>query len=57
MNNRRKTLTIPTLTLRSEYFYCPKCGWMYPGPLLIKGDVAPNTKCEQCGHYYLVRKK
>lgn len=48
---------IPTLKFNSDYFECPKCGWQYPGPLLIKGDVAPTTKCQNCGHSYLVRVK
>lgn len=48
---------IPTLVFRSDYFLCPKCGWQYPGPLLIKGDVAPTTRCQRCGNSYLVRKK
>ena len=37
--------------------YCPICGWEYPGPLLIKGDFAPTTKCQKCGHVGLVRNK
>lgn len=49
--------SIPTLRFNSDYFYCPKCKWEYPGPLLIKGDVAPTTKCQKCGHVGLVRKK
>ena len=52
-----KIKLIPTLKFNSEYFYCPKCGWTYPGPLLIKGDYAPSIKCEKCGHVGLVRKK
>lgn len=57
MKNRKKTVILPKLTFNSEYFYCPKCGWTYPGPLLVRGDVAPNTPCQKCGHSYLVRKK
>ena len=48
---------VPTLQFNSEYFKCPKCGWTYPGPLKINGDIAPTTKCQQCGHSYLVRIK
>lgn len=48
---------IPTLKFNSDYFKCPRCGWRYPDPLLIKGDVAPSTKCQNCGHSYLVRIK
>lgn len=48
---------VPTLKFNSEYFKCPACGWQYPGPLLILGDRAPTTKCENCGHVGLVRIK
>lgn len=54
---KTKAIQIPTLTFNSEYFHCPKCGWVYPGPLLIKGDSAPTTKCNNCGHVGLVRNK
>lgn len=52
-----KTIEIPTLKFNSEYFHCPVCGWEYPGPMLVKGDSAPNTRCQQCGHLGLVRNK
>lgn len=54
---RANDFNLPTLKFNSDFFKCPKCGWKYPGPLLIKGDVAPNTKCGNCGHSYLVRIK
>lgn len=57
MKNQKQKIFIPTLKFRSEYFECPVCGWQYPGPLLIRGDSAPSTKCEECGHVGLVRKK
>lgn len=57
MKKKIKKMNIPTLKFNSDYFECPKCGWMYPGPLLVKGDVASTTKCQNCGHSYLVRKK
>lgn len=50
-------IQIPNLKFNSDYFKCPKCGWQYPGPLLVKGDVAPTTRCQNCGHSYLVRIK
>lgn len=50
-------IKIPTLKFNSDYFMCPKCGWEYPGPLLVRGDVAASTPCQKCGHSYLVRKK
>ncbi len=52
---RKTTWQIPTLKFNSEYFQCPICGWQYPGPLRIKGDTAPTTKCQNCGHIGLVR--
>jgi transcription elongation factor Elf1 len=55
MNINKKKITIPTLKFNSNYFKCPRCGWQYPGPLLIKGDIAPNTQCQNCGNSYLVR--
>lgn len=57
MRNQKQKNLIPTLKFRSEYFKCPVCGWQYPGPLLIKGESAPSTKCEKCGHVGLVRIK
>ncbi len=54
---KKKRRSVPTLVFNSNYFHCPRCGWEYPGPLLIKGDVAPTTKCENCGHVGLVRNK
>ena len=54
---KEKVIKIPTLKFNSEYFHCPKCGWVYPGPLLIKGDSAPTTRCQNCGHIGLVRNK
>lgn len=57
MKKERTNVTIPTLKFNSDYFQCPKCGWKYPGPLLIKGDVAPTTKCQKCGHTGLKRIK
>lgn len=48
---------IPTLEFNSDYFQCPRCGWKYPGPMLVQGDKAVYTKCENCGHPYLVRIK
>ena len=29
----KKKIVIPTLTFNGDYFKCPKCGWIYPGPL------------------------
>ena len=55
MNINKKKITIPTLKFNSNYFKCPRCGWQCPGPLLIKGDIAPNTQCQNCGNSYLVR--
>ena len=52
----RREITEYLRKFKSDYFRCPRCGWEYPGPLLIKGDVAPTTKCQNCGHSYLVRK-
>ena len=57
MKETKQNVQIPTLVFHSDYFKCPKCGWKYPGPLLIKGDVAPTTRCQNCGHSYLVRVK
>ena len=57
MKKKAQTKAIPTLRFRSEYFKCPRCGWKYPGPLLVKGDVAPTTRCQNCGNSYLVRIK
>lgn len=57
MRNKKQSVIMPTLKFNSEYFKCPRCGWQYPGPLLVKGDVAPNTPCKNCGHSYLVRVK
>lgn len=55
MNEKRKV--IPTLTFNGDYFKCPKCGWIHPGPLLVLGDVAHGTPCQQCGNSTLVRIK
>ncbi len=55
-NKKSEKKVVPNLTMKSDYFYCPRCGWMYPGPMLVRGDIA-NVKCEKCGHSYLVRKK
>ncbi len=52
-----KKIHVPDLKFNSEYFKCPKCGWQYPGPLLVKGDVAAYTQCQRCGHSYLIRIK
>lgn len=57
MKKNRVKIEIPTLKLNSDYFHCPKCNWVYPGPLLIKGDYAPTTKCQNCGHVGLERNK
>ena len=59
MKNDAKIIKVPTLKFNSDFFKCPVsgCGWQYPGPLLIKGDVAPTTKCGRCGHVGLVRIK
>ena len=57
MKRKIQKLEIPTLKFNSDYFECPKCGWRYPGPLLIKGDIAPSTPCQNCGNSYLVRAK
>ncbi len=53
----KKSIVIPTTKFDSDYFRCPKCGWIYPGPLLIKGDIVSSTRCEKCGHVGLVRVK
>lgn len=55
MKNYEMKLEIPTLKFNSEYFKCPACGWSTP--LLVKGDSAPNTKCENCGHIGMYRVK
>ena len=47
---------IPTWKFNSSYFSCPRCGWEYPVPLLVRGDIA-EKECENCGHSYLVRNK
>jgi len=52
-----KKIVIPNLVFHSEYFKCPRCGWEKPNPILVKGDVAPNTRCENCGNSYLIRIK
>lgn len=59
MKKEEKVILIPNLKFNSDYFHCPVpgCGWVYPGPLLIKGDYAPTTKCQRCGHVGLVRNK
>lgn len=57
MKKENAKIVIPTVKVNSDYFVCPRCGWRYPGPLLIKGDVAPTTQCQSCGHSYLVREK
>ncbi len=57
MKLNQKKIRIPTLKFNSDYFECPRCRWQYPGPLLINGDVAPNTKCQNCGCSYLIRIK
>lgn len=57
MKKNLKDMIIPTLKFNSEYFKCPRCDWRYPGPMKVNGDVAPNTRCENCGHSYLVRIK
>lgn len=57
MKKESKKLIIPSLKFNSNYFKCPRCGWQYPGPLLVNGDVAPTTKCQKCGNSYLVRIK
>lgn len=54
---KEKNVYIPSLKFNSDIFECPKCGWKYPGPLLVKGDIAHYTKCENCGHTYLIRVK
>lgn len=33
----KKKIVIPTLTFNGDYFKCPKCGWIYPGPLRVLG--------------------
>lgn len=56
MDNETNRFLIPSMKFRSDYFKCPRCGWQYPGPRLVKGDVA-QTPCEKCGFSYLVRVK
>ena len=46
----KKKIVIPTLTFNGDYFKCPKCGWIYPGPLRVLG-----TPCQQCGNSTLER--
>lgn len=55
MRSNEKKKIIPTVKFNSDFFQCPRCGWKYPGPLLVKGNVASNTKCQKCGNSYLVR--
>ena len=55
-NQKKENRMIPNLRMKSDYFYCPRCGWMYPGPLLVLGDIA-QVKCEKCSNSFLVRKK
>ena len=52
----KKKVKSPSVTMFSEYFKCPRCGWTTDGPRLVRGDVA-QTPCEKCGHSYLVRVK
>lgn len=51
----KKKIVIPTLTFNGDYFKCPKCGWIYPGPLRVLGNVAHGTPCQQCGNSTLER--
>ena len=51
----KKKIVIPTLTFNGDYFKCPKCGWIYPGPLRVLGNVAQGTPCQQCGNSTLER--
>ena len=53
---KKQVKKIPSLTFNSDYFCCPKCGWTYPGPMLVKGNSAPSTRCQNCGHLGLIRK-
>ena len=53
---QKKEVKIPNVTLYSEYFKCPRCGWTTDGPRLVRGDIA-QCPCEKCGHSYLVRVK
>lgn len=55
MKKVKKVVQLPTLKFNTEYFKCPKCGWSTP--LLVRGDSAPNSKCENCGHVGLYRVK
>lgn len=57
MKTRVQKKVVPTLKFNSDYFRCPRCGWKYPEPLLVKGDVASSTRCQNCGNSYLVRIK
>lgn len=52
----KKKVRIPSVTMFSEYFRCPRCGWTTDGPRLVRGDIA-QCPCEKCGHSYLVRVK
>lgn len=52
----KEKVKIPSATMFSEYFKCPRCGWTTDGSRLVRGDVA-QTPCEKCGHSYLVRVK
>ena len=56
MKKNNIKIEIPTLKFNSQCFICPICGWTSE-PLLIKGDYAPTTKCQQCGHVGLRRIK
>lgn len=53
---QKKEVKIPSVTMYSEYFKCPRCGWTTDGPRLVRGDIA-QCPCEKCGHSYLVRVK
>jgi len=57
MKKNNIKIEIPTLKFNSDYFHCPHCGWPYPDRLLIKGDLAPTKKCQECGYVGLVRNK
>lgn len=54
MKKDKKRLVVPEIKLNSDYFKCPRCGWEYPGPLLVLGNIAEH-ECEKCGNSYLVR--
>ncbi len=53
----KKATVIPTLKFKSDYFFCPKCGWITDGPMRVLGDYAQTTVCKNCGHVGLERKK